>query len=1439
MIGLMKYYQTILFVAFLVVINQNVVKAQSTSPDIERPPILAPSANAASLGKYGDIPVSQYTGVANVGIPIKTLEYAGMSVGISLSYHGGGIRVEEEASWTGLGWSLNAGGVITRSIRGLDDFPEYGNNPGKGYFKEDAIPSLDHPFHPFNYAHYTQGEYTMVHSFDGWGNNYPIMVYQRALTFGGLDGQPDIFNFNFNGHSGKFLIDKKRNASESYHVVLYSKEDLKVQLANNDVTGQQGFTITDETGNVYLFQQLELSRSRSGPSRTGKLLYDPSMLPAPGSWDQVAVLNRDIRNDNFANFYHPYGQNSYNNYISSWYLTKMVSPTGAEINFTYNQLSQYIKSLPTRSQKVTSTEVTYYPYGWNFSFTINETKNVYLHQISYPGTTVTFNTSDRLDMQPVNNVYAKKLDNIEFSYAGNLKNKWYLYYGYFNSGSGMPDYISKRLKLDYVQQGEGGNYGPRHLFEYNNSNGLVLPDKDSYAQDFYGYYNGQLSNNSKPYFVEYMPYYMDGLSPFNWIGHQACDRKVHAEYVEAGLLKKITYPTGGSTSFTYESNDFANGDRMNYYAGNYHLITGNGNDVQNIPQVGAIEDDIVTQGAGCRIREITNYEYTGKAASRKVLTYTQYVGGGLSTGKIMFAMKHFSIETWSTAVSYKLFSYNQYANASSAAGCPLGYSKVQELQYDAQNHYNGYIEYTFENEVESNTSMFIYKSPCPAPTSLTERWIYTADQSTEYFFTCPFPGMVQRRDVYPFNIPNVTHAFNGNNIDYSVYNANGTLVYQKVNVYEEKDKEKIKCIENHPRSTGLDYISIMFSETAVFKALTQSTVYQDGATSITKYSYDPNFKHYKAISVETSNSKKETVTTHFKYFTDYNVTAASGSAALGIKSLADKHILSPVEIIKQKTANNNTSITGAACFEYATNGKMQHVYAAALKAPVAAASFFNSTVNGSGVFIKDASYESKTSVGSFNSLGAPNDVTTVNDKTAFQYGYNQNYPIAQVANAAGNEVFFDGYEESGTWDGVVYDNSKSHTGSQSGRIDKPTAGELSYHSTKWLNVALATPVKYKYSGWIYSNGPGVEIYFFMKRAGETGYFTYVDAVSTSTTGQWVFLEKEYTVPADVVSLNIRVDNNGGGSVWFDDIRLHPAAAQMTTYTYNPLIGMTSQSDVANRPSYYEYDALGRLIVIRDQDRNVLKKLCYNFSGNPQSCDNVLLYSNMGISGNFVKNNCDIGYDGSTVTYNVYPGTYTSTVSQAIVDQQAIDELNANGQNYANTHGACSQHVYYNVFKSNMFQRNTCTAGYQGSWVTYQVWPGKYSSLISQEHADQQAQNDINANGQNYANAHPNATCTPIPTTIDLKNLNNTSQTFNATITNTSTGTSYQFTLTPNGGGAALGTIPIATYNIAITPAGGSDLYEWHIGSFSQTGTNSLSITGLYFNCCGEIQIDLY
>src|SRR5688572_22137485 len=86
--------------------------------DIQAPKIVPPSPDAASLGKYGEMPVDKSTGVPQISVPLCEIKTPRFTLPITLSYHASGIKVDEVASWVGTGWSLNAGGVITRTVIG-------------------------------------------------------------------------------------------------------------------------------------------------------------------------------------------------------------------------------------------------------------------------------------------------------------------------------------------------------------------------------------------------------------------------------------------------------------------------------------------------------------------------------------------------------------------------------------------------------------------------------------------------------------------------------------------------------------------------------------------------------------------------------------------------------------------------------------------------------------------------------------------------------------------------------------------------------------------------------------------------------------------------------------------------------------------------------------------------------------------------------------------------------------------------------------------------------------------------------------------------------------------------------------------------------------------------------------------------------------------------
>jgi YD repeat-containing protein len=57
-------------------------------------------------------------------------------------------------------------------------------------------------------------------------------------------------------------------------------------------------------------------------------------------------------------------------------------------------------------------------------------------------------------------------------------------------------------------------------------------------------------------------------------------------------------------------------------------------------------------------------------------------------------------------------------------------------------------------------------------------------------------------------------------------------------------------------------------------------------------------------------------------------------------------------------------------------------------------------------------------------------------------------------------------------------------------------------------------------------------------------------------------------------------------------------AMITTYKYEPLKGMTSAIDENGKVTHYDYDDLGRLEFIKDNELNVLKKYIYHYAGQP-------------------------------------------------------------------------------------------------------------------------------------------------------------------------------------------------------------------------------------------------
>lgn len=147
--------------------------------------------------------------------------------------------------------------------------------------------------------------------------------------------------------------------------------------------------------------------------------------------------------------------------------------------------------------------------------------------------------------------------------------------------------------------------------------------------------------------------------------------------------------------------------------------------------------------------------------------------------------------------------------------------------------------------------------------------------------------------------------------------------------------------------------------------------------------------------------------------------------------------------------------------------------------------------------------------------------------------------------------FEDGFESDTGWDDsyylshVVRDSTVQHSGKYSGRLKSENTNtanpEVYCHSNQWISINNSQATDYTYSCWIKSDGPEAEILLFMKSENETGYFTNLDYTRVGAgTGNWIKIEKTVSVAPEIRKLNIRLDTNSNGTVWFDDVSIKRA-----------------------------------------------------------------------------------------------------------------------------------------------------------------------------------------------------------------------------------------------------------------------------------------------------------
>lgn len=207
---------------------------------------IPPAPNASSLGKFGAIPVNTFTGVPKVEVPLYEINCGGMHVPIALLYHSS-LKVEEVPSWVGHGWALSAGGVVTQTIRGRID------QGAQGYWYQKAIVDSLNP-RLLSFGHH----------------GFTDQVFQ-----GSLDTQPDIYYYNLPGMAGQLIF------SDSTHAAPVTERGIDIQFA------RRTFYVTDRTGTRYVFGDSDANRDYTSASSD---LDEPGRSSGGGSAYYLSLM---------------------------------------------------------------------------------------------------------------------------------------------------------------------------------------------------------------------------------------------------------------------------------------------------------------------------------------------------------------------------------------------------------------------------------------------------------------------------------------------------------------------------------------------------------------------------------------------------------------------------------------------------------------------------------------------------------------------------------------------------------------------------------------------------------------------------------------------------------------------------------------------------------------------------------------------------------------------------------------------------------------------------------------------------------------------------------------------------------------------------------------------------------------------------------------------
>lgn len=1076
-----------------------------------------------------NIPVSHYTGTASINIPFYTISAGGVQVPVSLGYQASGIKVKDMETWVGLGWRLSTGGRISRMVRGAQADEE-------GYSRVSGTPD---------------GE--QANNLSSW--NTDKIDERNDAEF---DSEPDLFFFEISGKSGQFVADYNGDV----HLIPYQG----IQVKWNRTPYSSTFTVTDESGNRYYFNEVE------------------------------TTVSEDLDN-----------KEDVKDWITSWNLSRIVTSQNDTIRYYYTSNAPIVDvntshtiinsaswdvgtgwSIETVEEKTNSRRVTNYPR--------------YLQRIEWNGGKLEFVAEENTDNKP------PRLTEVKLYAENRYLKSTVLSYGTFDNGS---------TKLSSIDEKNGETTEHVCHFEYNTA--YHLPSRYSLDYDHWGYFNGTGSSQGG-----YIPTY-------EIHGHvvEGADRSPKFPQTAADMLTDIVYKGGGRKKFEYEANVAADG-----YFGEKTIIGGGVRIKRIIEALNGKEN-------------VTEYRYVKSTGESS---------GEIFKGTILYTSTDFKEQTVGRPIGYAVYENSQnlifdfngvpvvYSEVKEIK--PNGsytinrYTSFSNGQRDSSavlyfpNSYGPGAPKTFDF---GDGVLFPKSSRMWRRGLLLEQQHYTSDdvlvysQSNRYKLTAPAKskvlGYVGLTSNYGSMVRPETHHVLG------VYEWMSQPVYLDSTIVS-------KGPYTLPALTAVAYDTTYMTSKTSEQRDAEDNLFTSEMSYPFDYGAQSGFatpmqsaltimqrRNMRAVPIETISYKNGKITG--AELTLFRMSDLPDSTVLVDRKLALKLFkpISPSDFTKSSidasghfTYDSRYEETmifdkydnwGNPTCTHAPYGSYQAViYGYDHSLPIARVK--NARGGGPEDYITSQSYSFTGSASGIQRTF----VSNMDQTLRLEIDMSADSLITVESDCTMSLVVHNATtDQTATYSPQLLSSSGSAS-DFSLRFDVPiTSGNY----TMTLNVQMPQIVWHLTGRYelftLHSNDiRDKEVFHTSFEEGDEGIET-----ATAKTGSRVlsgtysitlrnFIPGSYLLSywessdngaswqrvqqtLEVAEASTSYELSAAGKI-IDELRIQPTGSEMTTYTHLPGVGMTSQTDPNGYTTYYEYDALGRLSAIRDNERRLLKSYQY-------------------------------------------------------------------------------------------------------------------------------------------------------------------------------------------------------------------------------------------------------